>query len=320
MGKIFDALEKSKHVVDGRREPTPVLDSDAESEAFGPKTPSHPAATERPHDVQRLTAHRPPASGVPSPSTDPPREIAKPKASQAIPLPDFQRNNLVTEFAAKSFAAEQFRMLRTNILFPANGKSPRCIMVTSALPDEGKSFVSANLAITFAQHIDKHVLLVDCDMRKPTIHGLFGYASAPGLSDYLTRQRPLEELILRTPFERLRILPGGPPPPNPAELLSSNRMSDFIEEIRSRYDDRYIVIDSPPPQLTAETSAMARLVDGIVLVVRCGQTSRDLVDELVSKQGKDKIIGVVANWVDERAFSFYGRGKYAHYGQYYQGQ
>jgi len=316
MGKISDALEKAGQAA----EAVPQVVRDAKERPVEAPA-SHIAPP--PHAVH---ARRPPASPESAtvvkeaaPAPQPARVAPSAKLQrQPIPTPDYVGENLVSEFAAKSYAAEQFRMLRTNLLFPADGKSPRCILVTSALPDEGKSFVSANLAITFAQNIDKHVLLVDCDMRRPTVHTLFGYASAPGLSDHLAHSRPLEELILRTPYERLRILPGGAPPPNPAELLSSNRMADLIDEIRYRYDDRYIIVDSPPPHLTAETSAMARLVDGILLVVRSGSTKREMVEDVVEKLGREKILGLVANWVDERVFTYYGKGQYAQYGSYYQ--
>jgi exopolysaccharide/PEP-CTERM locus tyrosine autokinase len=315
MGKFSDALDKAGQVTETPKRVVRVKDVPEEAPVASAQAPSH--------TVQALRQGATPESPAllrETKTDDRPSEPApaKPKKSIPTPSPDYMAANLVAEFSAKSYAAEQFRMLRTNLLFPANGKSPRCILVTSALPDEGKSFVSANLAITFAQNIDKHVLLVDCDMRKPTVHTLFGYASAPGLSDHLAHRRPLEDLILKTTYERLRILPGGPPPPNPAELLSSNRMADLIDEIRYRYDDRYIIIDSPPPQLTAETSAMARLVDGILLVIRSGRTKRELIEDVVDKLGKDKIVGIIANWVDDRLFTYYGKGKYAQYGSYYQ--
>jgi exopolysaccharide/PEP-CTERM locus tyrosine autokinase len=316
MGKISDALEKAHQTIET---PKTTVSEIVDGYAASPAPAAH---------MRSQTAHRPLEQAAPAAIPEVVQEVkpvvrpdkpapAKPKP-QPTPSPDYLRGNLVAEFAAKSFAAEQFRMLRTNLLFPANGKSPRCILVTSALPDEGKSFVSANLAITFAQNIDKHVLLVDCDMRKPTIHTLFGYASAPGLSDHLAHRRPLQDLIMKTAYERLRILPGGNPPPNPAELLSSNRMADLIDEIRYRYDDRYIIIDSPPPQLTSETSAMARLVDAILLVVRSGSTDREMIEGVVDKLGKEKIVGIVANWVADRNFAYYGKGKYAQYGTYYQ--
>ena len=241
--------------------------------------------------------------------------------SQGLPRPSAKRSlnkNLVVYHDPQSFEAEQFRMLRTNILFPSDGKrSPRIILVTSALPEEGKSFVSSNLALTIAQNIDNHVLLIDCDMRHPSVHSNFGYDQVPGLSNYLEGEYTLSDVLLKIEGNHLSLLPGGPPPPNPAELLSSNRMLSLLREVRARYDDRYIIIDSPPPHLTAESKALAQFVDGIVLVVKFGHTKRDLVSQLVDKLPKDKILGVVANWLDRRAATSYVSGKYSQYTNYY---
>ena len=248
-------------------------------------------------------------------------EIAPPSAKPHVARPTYTQHaldkNLVAHHSPQSFEAEQFRMLRTNIMFPAEGKaSPRTILVTSALPGEGKSFVSSNLALTIAQNIDKHVLLIDCDMRRPTVHKLFGYENVPGLSNYLVGEQALSDLLIKTGNNHLSILPGGPVPPNPAELLSSNRMLALLREVRARYDDRYIIIDSPPPHLTAESKALAQFVDGIILVLKLGQTDRDLVSELVGKFQKEKILGVVANWLNRRSTVFYGSGKYTKYSYY----
>jgi capsular exopolysaccharide synthesis family protein len=174
--------------------------------------------------------------------------------------------NLVSLLNPQSFEAEQFKILRTNLLFPATGKSPQSIMVTSVAPGEGKSFVAANLAVSVATHVNWNVLLVDCDLRRPSVHRKFGFGEVPGLSDYLSNGRELPSLLLRTAVERLTVLPGGKPPANPSELLSSDKMTAFIDEVTARYHDRLIILDSPPPRLTAESTALARHVDGISTV------------------------------------------------------
>jgi exopolysaccharide/PEP-CTERM locus tyrosine autokinase len=225
--------------------------------------------------------------------------------------------NLVTLLDPQSFEAEQFRMLRTNLLFPASGKPPRSIMVTSAVPAEGKSFVAANLAISIAQSIQEHVLLIDCDIRLPRIHKQFGFGDVPGLSECLSNGTPLSSFILKTKVDKLSIVPGGKSPHNPSELLSSQQMSTLLKETRNRYSDRYIVIDSPPPKLTAETNAISRQVDGIVLVVQHGSTPRQMVSDLIEKMGKEKILGVILNKMDIRFSSYYGMGKYSKYDKYY---
>jgi protein-tyrosine kinase len=206
--------------------------------------------------------------------------------------------NLITLNSPQSFEAEQFKILRTNLLFPESGKTPRSVMVTSAMSGEGKSFVAANLAVSVARHVNWNVLLIDCDLRRPSIHSRFGFQNVPGLSDYLTNGTALSRLMLKTGIKNLTILPAGKPPENPSELLSSERMAALIKEVAARYDDRLIIIDSPPPKLTAESGALARYVDGILLVVKYGRTPKNSATELIAKLGKNKIIGAVVNNFD----------------------
>ena len=127
--------------------------------------------------------------------------------------PPFAQNpvdpRLVTLLHPQGFTSEQFKMLRTNLLFPADGKAPRSIMVTSALPGEGKSFVAANLAVTIAQNINEHVLLMDCDMRRSSVNRIFGFGRVPGLSEHLSQNFPLPSLLLKTGIKKLTLLPAG---------------------------------------------------------------------------------------------------------------
>jgi len=226
--------------------------------------------------------------------------------------------NMVTLLNPQSFEAEQFKILRTNLLFPSSGKSPRTIMVTSAMPDEGKSLISANLAVSIAQSIQEYVLLIDCDIRRPRVHTQFGFGTVPGLSEHLSMGIPLSSLILNTKVNKLSILPGGTPPHNPSELMSSQQMSRLLQEVKYRYSDRFIVIDTPPPKLTAESSALSRQVDGVLLVIEYGRTSREMVLDLINILGKEKIIGIVFNKLDMRFSNYYGLGKYKTYSKYYR--
>jgi len=228
--------------------------------------------------------------------------------------------NLVSLLDPQSYEAEQFKMLRNIILFPVAGVTPRSILITSALPGDGKSFVSANLAVSIAMNINKHVLLVDCDLRKPDLHRVFGFGDVPGLSDYLPGHRSLDSLLLKTSVAKLTLLPGGPVALNPSELASSERMSALLEEVKQRYHDRLIVIDSPPPGLAAETSFLARQVDGILLVVKHGKTPKEDVEDLMETVGSDKILGVVINYLDMPLSRRYGYGKYGRYGTYGNGK
>ena len=221
--------------------------------------------------------------------------------------------SLVSLVDPDGFEADLFRVLRTRILFPQAGRPPRTILVTSALAGEGKSFVAANLAINMARHVDQHVLLVDCDLRKPTIHARFGLNGAKGLSEHLAANVDLPSLFLKSGVEKLTILPSGEPPQNPSELVTSAKMAALIQELKARYHDRYIILDSPPPMMAPETSAIAKWVDGILLVVKYGATPMDLVEELMTHLDRGKIIGAVINQFNVREFRRSSYSKYYGY-------
>ena len=201
-------------------------------------------------------------------------------------------------------------MLKSKLLFPAEGPPPRSILITSAIPGEGKSFISSNTAVSIAQNINEHVLLMDCDIRSPSIYKYFGFNKRlPGLSDYLSGDIPLSSLLLKTNINKLTILPGGKVPDNPAELLSSAKMSELVDELIERYNDRYIIIDSPPLNLISETSVLAKLVDKVIIVVNFRKTKRDMVADLIETIGREKILGIVLNKFDASDIS-YGYHKY----------
>ena len=235
------------------------------------------------------------------------------------PGPDKRRaldRNLISLLEPRSYEAEQFKILRTGILFPIAGEVPKSILVTSALPGEGKTFVAANLAVSIALNINRHVLLMDCDIRKPDIHRQFGLGKVPGLNEYLMQKSELGSLLVRTDIDRLTILPGGEPSQSPSELMSSERMTELIEEVKHRYYDRLIVIDSPPTNLAAETGFLARQVDGILVVAKYGKTPRKDIADLLELLGSDKILGVVLNRVDmalKRKYGYKYSGKYRGY-------
>ena len=302
MGKFSDAIEKVEGIVhlDSTELHKEAGDPDQQTlERREPQvkpTKREKVAEDR-HPIRRLSESAEPQAPLPSSRTD-------------------FNSNLIAYHAPYSFEAEQFRKLRTNILFPPNGKEiPRVILITSALPGEGKTFVSANLAATIAQNIDNHVLLMDCDMRRPSQHSIFNLDNDRGLSNFLIDGTPLSKLLVKVVNDRLSLLRSGPVPNNPAELLSSNRMAALLNEVRSRYNDRIIIIDSPPPQLTAESVALAQNVDGILIVIKMGSTEKEIVSNLVSTFGRDKIIGVVANWMPKQLLD-YAPKKYSRYRYY----
>jgi exopolysaccharide/PEP-CTERM locus tyrosine autokinase len=313
MGKIFDALEKSKKKPDASTAKNNRSDNDVSKKHENQEV-----------SLDKVVSLKNKNATYPDPALD--EDKYGMSEGQVMPVDgsaaSYDYNdidkNIVTFLKPESFEAEQFKMLRTNLLFPISGKSPRSIMVTSAVPGEGKSFVAANLAVSIAQGIQEHVLLIDCDFRLPSVHRNFGFGDTPGLSEYLSTGISLSSLILKTAINKLSILPAGKSPHNPSELLSSQKMSKLLGEVRDRYSDRYIVIDTPPPKLTAETSAISRQVDGVLLVVEYGGTPRQMVSDLIEIMGKEKILGIILNKFNMKVSGYYGMKKYRKYSKYYR--
>jgi len=216
--------------------------------------------------------------------------------------------------------AESFRTLRARILHPDTGKVPRSLLVTSATPGEGKSFVCANLGVALAQGVDQYCLMVDCDLRKPALHRLFGLSLRRGLVNYLRDNQDLASMIVPAGVETLSLLPAGPPPVNPAELLGAERMARLVDELENRYDDRIIVFDSPPLQAASETAILARHVDGVILVVRWRGSRREHVRKLVERIGRERIIGVVFNAYEENILAAKAFGYYEYQDNYSYGE
>ncbi|MBW1922166.1 MAG: polysaccharide biosynthesis tyrosine autokinase [Deltaproteobacteria bacterium] len=228
-----------------------------------------------------------------------PERIVEERSPKIIskPLLDFTgfSHKLVVVTAPDSMDAENFKVLRGQILFPQKGEPPRCIMVTSAFPGEGKTYVAANLAVSIALGINEHVLMVDCDLRRPSLHKMLGYKRAEGLREYLRGERDLPELLVKTKIDKLSLLMAGKPAHNPSELLASSAMREFIREVKNRYDDRYIILDATPSQVTAEANVLAHNVDGVVFVVMNQKAPRETVRRSIENLGKNKIIGIVFN-------------------------
>lgn len=194
----------------------------------------------------------------------------------------------------KSLVAEQYRTIRTNIEFSSVQTHLRSILVTSSVPGEGKSFSAANLAAVFAQQ-EKKVLLVDADLRKPTIHETYQLENVQGLTNVLVGNASLGETVQKTLIDNLYVLTSGPTPPNPAELLSSKAMGELIQEMYSRYS--LVIFDSPPLLAVADGQILANQTDGSVLVVLSGKTKMDTVQKAKDalQQSKAKLLGALLN-------------------------
>jgi len=219
------------------------------------------------------------------------------------------KRTLITVEDPKSPISESYRTLRTNIQFASVDVELKTVMVTSSGPAEGKSTTAANLAIVMGQ-ADKKVLLLDADLRKPTVHHTFDLLNRKGLSTYLAGQDKLEDIIQKTEHTNVDVITSGPVPPNPAELLNSKAMSRFLEEA-SRYYDQ-ILIDSPPVIAVTDAQVLATKVDGVILVVDSGRTNKEIA--VKAKQQlehvKANILGIVLNNKEIKGDSYY----YYYYG------
>lgn len=216
-----------------------------------------------------------------------------------------ERPGLVVINKPSSVVSEQFRTIRTNIQYSMVDNTLHTVVVTSAGPASGKSTVAANLAATFASE-DKRVLLVDADLRKPTVHKTFKIRSNEGLTTLLTdKDAKVEEKIYRTHTENLYILTSGAIPPNPVELLSSKRMNEIHMEMKEYFD--MIIFDMPPVLAVTDAQVMASKVDGVLFVIPKGQVNKDQViksKELLENVNAN-ILGAILNRVDKSDDNYY---------------
>ncbi|MGA7752695.1 MAG: polysaccharide biosynthesis tyrosine autokinase [Candidatus Sulfotelmatobacter sp.] len=224
---------------------------------------------------------------------------------------------LVTQVRPQSQMAESYRALRTSLLLSNLGAPPKVIIVTSALPQEGKTTTSINTAVVLAQK-GVRVLLIDADLRRPSIHKTLGMGPHSGLSNVLTGSTKLENAITSTKvLPNLFVLPAGTPPPNPAELLASSNMRDVLAQLREQYD--HIVIDTPPSLSVTDAVVLSPRADAVVLVIRSGQTTKQALRRSrdILTQVNAKVVGVLLNAVDLSSPDYYYyyeyQGKYARY-------
>jgi capsular exopolysaccharide synthesis family protein len=217
------------------------------------------------------------------------------------PLPIAQTN-------PKSPITEAYRTIRTNIQFASVTSDVQVILTTSSSPSEGKTSTSANLAVVYAQ-AGKKVLLIDGDLRKPQLHQRFRVSNLNGLSSVLIKERTLQECIVNAGTPGLYLLPSGPIPPNPAEMLSSATFAALLKHCREVFD--FVIIDAPPVLPVADALIVSNLVDGVVFVVDSQSTNRVLAKKAVQALEKvnAKILGVVLNRVKRKTADYY----YYHY-------
>jgi non-specific protein-tyrosine kinase len=239
---------------------------------------------------------------------------ALPTLGAVARFPKNARSGLVISSPRRMAAAEAYRVLRTNMRFATLDESAQAIVISSASPGEGKTTTTANLAVAIAQ-TGQRVIAVDSDLRRPSLHRIFGLGNGAGLTSALISREPqIEQMLQATQFGQLSILSSGPIPPNPSELLSSKRMDAVIQALRRQAD--IVLFDSPPVLAVADAAIVAGKVDGAMLVVDAGRARSAAVRRAAEalRRSKTKVVGAVLNKLTDRSLG--GYQDYHYYSSY----
>ncbi len=237
------------------------------------------------------------------------KERVQPTSPQAM----FKNIELLNHLSPSNNIAEDYRTIRTSILLSHADKPPRTILLTSALPQEGKTVTTANLAVSFSQ-LDEKVLVIDADLRKPRIHQVFQLENIGGLSTFLSGRSDLKDVIKMSTVPNIWALPSGPIPPNPSELLNSDRMQGMLADLYEEFD--IILMDTPPVLAAIDTKILSTLVDGVLFVVKAGKTTDKVFMRAVADLNKTraKILGAILNEADVKHEDYYYTGYYRQQG------
>jgi protein-tyrosine kinase len=286
MSRIQDILNKAEREGVARR-----------TRSIGTEGPSGPAASavSAPAPVQRPIVE-------PTPIAER-REARARQAEQPAPAAPPREvhldRHLVAALQPQSLAAEQFRSLRTRISRIENGRALRALIVTSPAKGDGKSLTAANLALTMAEEYSQRVLLVDADLRRPSVHHLFGLPETPGLTDVLMGAAMLDDALVTLADYHLTVLPSGVPPSHPAELLGSAAMRRTLDTLRTRFDR--VILDMPPVAPLADVHIAAAMADGILMIIRAGMTQKPAIERALAGLETGKVLGLVLNEVGAEA-------------------
>lgn len=206
--------------------------------------------------------------------------------------------------------SDAYKILCTQVLQRLRDRNANALAVTSPGDREGKTLTAINLSLSLAAEVDQTVLLVDADLRRPSIHRYFGMPPGPGLSDHLIDRVPVEDLLVNPGVERFVLLPGGRPLQNSTEMLGSRRMVALVQELKARYPARLVVFDLPPVLSAADSVAFAPFVDAALMVVEQNRTSRDALQQAAELLGSVELIGTVMNKATAAALEERGRTRH----------
>lgn len=229
---------------------------------------------------------------------------------------DAQPGELITRLDQKCGISEAFRTIRTNLLFTSYDTPKKLIGITSSISEEGKTLVAANLAVALAQS-DRKTLLIDCDMRRPRLHKIFGQKRAPGLSNLVMAEitgESINSVVRKLPIEGMDAIFAGDIPPNPSEILGSQKMKDLINHLSERYD--FVIFDTTPVLPVSDPLVLASRLDGVIVVISTEKTARDAFSQAVETIPKDKALGLVLNKIDLKSNRYYYRNYYQYYYSY----
>jgi capsular exopolysaccharide synthesis family protein len=220
--------------------------------------------------------------------------------------PQVLRRNRVISGTSDPAVVDAYRMLRTRVLQRMHEKGWRSLAITSAGPNEGKTLTAVNLALSLAMDVNHTVMLVDLDLRRPSVHRLFGYEPKVGVADYLFSDIPLSSVLFTPSVERLVVLPGGTKLDNSSEMLSMPRTREMVEDITKYYPERIVLFDLPPILMVDDALAFAPFVDAFMLVVEEGETAKPALKQATELLKNTNLLGTVLNKGDHR-------GKYYDY-------
>jgi capsular exopolysaccharide synthesis family protein len=218
--------------------------------------------------------------------------------------------NIISHSDPKSPISEAYRSIRTSIEFSNIDRDIKTIVVTSSMQGEGKSTTACNLAVSFA-NLGKKILIIDCDLRRPSIHKQFGITNIYGLTDIILSYKTFNQCIQRTDIENLDIVTSGQIPPNPSEMLSSNKMRNLVNSFKDYYD--YIILDTPPAGIVTNAAVLSSYCDGVVLVCASGEVDIEMAKIAKERLNKvnAKILGAVLNkmQIDKNKYANYYYGE-----------
>lgn len=302
MSRIHEALKRAEREK-GRGAPT----APPQPEAAKPSAAAS-AAAPAPAVVSSLAASAAaPAVAVAAPAAQPvapaaPAEAAKPPLLESCRRAQWHEDRSKLFFLGGkglSLGAEQLRNLRSRLYQMRETHPLKTVLLTSAMPGEGKTFVCANLAYAFARQTDRRVLLLDADLRAPAVHSVLGAPSEPGLAEHLQGRASVEKILQRGPQENLYFIPAGKPPANPAELVAGGKLKGLLAQLAPLFD--WILLDSPAAAPVSDALQIARWCDGVLLVVQGGKTPYDLAQGVTRELRERGLLGVVLNRTEPSA-------------------